>query len=153
MTLAGALFIECGDDRGDRRRLLEHDGRVRRKIVEDRRPLVAGLVPRGYREPIDRRVAALGFDGKGPHRLDRVAEKLDTHRRVGRRREEIDDAAAYGVLADGAHDVAARVTELEEAPLQGVPTRLVVGLQNEAEVVEAAARHEMLAQRGDGREH
>ena len=153
VLLARALFVECGGDRRDGRRLVEHDRRLCAQIVEDRGALVErqreprlrdvvlgrkegrqlaarrrrpfeslensrsirlfarNLAPGDDLEQFDRRLRALRLDTKGTHRLDRIAEKLDAHREVGAGCEEVEDAAANGVLADRADDVAADVSE------------------------------------------
>ena len=66
---------------------------------------VGWIAPRRDGERFERCAAALRFDREAAHRLDVVAEELDAHRRLGGRREEIDDTAAHGVLADGADEV------------------------------------------------
>ena len=123
MALARAFVVERLRDGADRRRLVITT--IAARTAGNRRSSVARrrVDPRRDREAIDDVAAALRFDRELAHRLDAVAEEVDAHRRVGGRGKEVDDAAAHRVLADGAHDVAALVAELEEAVAARSPSR------------------------------
>ncbi len=154
MALARAFVVERLRDGADRRRFLHHDDRALRQVFEDRSGrIVDAIDPRCDGEAIDDVAAALRLDRKLAHRFDAVAEEVDAHRCVGRGGKEIDDAAAHRVLADGAHDVAALVAELEEAALYVLPAGLVAGPQFETHRIESSARHHVLPDGGDRRQH
>ena len=63
----------------------------------------------------DRVARALRVDLEVTDRLDRVAEELDAHWLLEVRREEVDDPAAEGEVADLADEVGPRVAVLHEA--------------------------------------
>ena len=129
VTLATPFFVERVGDRGDRGWFLQHDRGVGRQIIKNGRASRERIFPRGYREPVERRVAALRFDRKVAQRFDRVAEELDAHGRVGGCGKKVDDAAAHRVLADRADHVAARVAKVEEPLLKLLETGRRAGTQ------------------------
>ena len=67
---------------------------------------VAGELELRHRHEIERAqlgVGALGFRIETADQFQRVAEKIEPHRLVHAGREQIDDAAAHGIVAGFAH--------------------------------------------------
>ncbi len=153
MTLACTLLIERVRDRGYGRGLVEDDYGIERQIIEERCARVETIVPGCNLEPLDRCVAALRLDRESAHRLNRVAEELETYRSVGTRGEEVDDATADGVLTDRTYNIDSGVAQIEEARLQRLPARLAARMQREVQFVETRARHQTLANGRNGRQN
>ena len=137
---------QCGDDARLAGGALQHR-RAQRLVAQD-------LQPRRDRDLVERAARALRGQVEGPNRLDLVTEELDPHRQVGGGREDVEDAAPHRVLAGRADHVDACVAQPVEPLLGRLPARFLVDAQGEGRVLEDAARHDVLAQRGDrGHDH
>ena len=100
--------------------LREHLGQVRELVQHLACPLPDVVAEQEFARggELDRAEVVLGRalvgDGERLDRLDLVAEEVDAHRVVGRRREDVEDATAHRELTTAGDEVDAGVGEVDE---------------------------------------
>ena len=96
---------------------------------------------------------ALGERVEGPHPVQFVAEEIEPQRLLGAGGEEIDDAAADGVLAGLAHGLGAGIAVVAQILLQPVHIQPLADRRLEGGGLEGGPRRHLLHHRRDGGQH